>query len=381
MVRYGTNMVAQKTIYFAGLDGLRAFSILFVIYHHAAKLPWMGHLHGYLGVDIFFVLSGFLITYLLAQEKEDKGNIDINAFYVRRAFRILPVYAVMLVVYIVATSYSGDVGSWTLMKRDLPYFLTFLNEFAPSPNGFIPFGFSWTLGVEEKFYLFWPFFCFFLIMKSRWPRKRSMILALIYAGLLSIAPLKFQAARSYSGLFLGSCLALGLSCSWAPAIRERLQRVTAAVPLAFFGVGMYLVDLNANFVFVFSWSVVLLTAHVVTTQSWLRRFLSHPFLTWVGKRSYGMYLIHMLPLERMERWIHLPMPVKTIAVTTCTFIVTALLADVLFRLVESPARNYGKRLLARREEPTISGTNEKPIAAETAVAVMSGSAELERSLG
>jgi peptidoglycan/LPS O-acetylase OafA/YrhL len=60
----------------------------------------------------------------------------------------------MLDVYIIATYFSGDVGLWNLMKRDLPSFVTFLNEFAPSPNGYIAFGFSWTLGVEEKFYLF-----------------------------------------------------------------------------------------------------------------------------------------------------------------------------------------------------------------------------------
>lgn len=362
-MRYGTSMGAKRTIYFAGLDGLRAFSILFVIYHHAAKLPWMGRLHGYLGVDIFFVLSGFLITYLLAQEKRDTGQIDLGAFYVRRAFRILPVYAVMLAVYIVATYFGGNAALWNLMKRDLPYFLTFLNEFAPSPNGFIAFGFSWTLGVEEKFYLFWPVFCFILLLSGSWARRRPAILALTYVALLAAAPLKFSAARSYSALLLGSCLALLLSSAWAPMIRERLNRVPAIVPLAFFVVGLYLVDVSTNLIFVFGWSVLLLVAHVVTAQSWLCGFLSHPVLTWVGKRSYGMYLIHMLPLEQIEKWIQLPMPYKTFAVTGCTFVVTALLADVLFRLVESPARNYGKRLLARRKKSAAGAVAEEPMVA------------------
>lgn len=363
LVRYGTSMGAKKTIYFAGLDGLRAFSILFVIFHHAAKLPWMGHLHGYLGVDVFFVLSGFLITYLLALEKQETGRIDLGAFYVRRAFRILPVYSVMLAIYIVATYFGGNAALWNLMKRDLPYFLTFLNEFAPSPNGFIAFGFSWTLGVEEKFYLFWPVFGFIFLLKGPWERRRPAILALMYVALLAVAPLKYQAARSYSGLLLGSCLALLLSSAWAPAVRERLHRVPAIVPFTFFVVGLYLVDVNPNLIFVFGWSVVLLVAHVVTAESWLRRFLSRPVLIWVGKRSYGMYLIHMLPLEQLEKWIQLPLPYKTFAVTGCTLVVTALLADVLFRLVESPARNYGKRLLARRKKAAEDAAAGEPLVA------------------
>jgi peptidoglycan/LPS O-acetylase OafA/YrhL len=362
-------MGGKRVIYFAAVDGLRAFSILFVIYHHASKLPWMGHLHGYLGVDIFFVISGFLITYLLAQEKQNNGKIDINAFYVRRAFRILPVYAVMLAVYIGATFLSGDAVSWNLMKRDLPYFLTFLNEFAPSPNGFIPFGFSWTLGVEEKFYLLWPVFCFILLMRSNWARWRPAILAFLFIGLLAIAPLKFQAARSYSGLLVGSCLALVLSGPWSSAIRERLHKLSAGVPLMFFCFGLYLVDVNKYFLFVFSLSVVLLVAHVSTTQSWLRSFLSHPMLTWLGKRSYGMYLIHMLPLQGFEKWINLPLPYKTFAVTVCSFTVAALLADVLFRVVESPARNYGKQLLARRKKLSPVIGDEQSMAPEAAAAI------------
>lgn len=93
LVPYCTNMRQERSVYFAALDGLRAFSILFVVFHHAANKPgWLTHFHGWLGVDIFFVLSGFLITFLLEQERQESGRIDLRAFYLRRAFRILPVY-------------------------------------------------------------------------------------------------------------------------------------------------------------------------------------------------------------------------------------------------------------------------------------------------
>lgn len=361
-------MQRDKGVYFDSLDGLRAFSILFVIFHHAANKPaWSSHFHGWLGVDIFFVLSGFLITFLLVREKSNTGKIDLSGFYVRRAFRILPVYSVMLAVYIVATCYSGDVALWNLMKRDLPYFLTFLNEFAPSPNGYIAFGFSWTLGVEEKFYLFWPVFYFLGLCALKSKRARWPILAAAYLLLLALAPLKYEAARSYSGLMVGGFLALLLTGPRAGWLREHLKRIPAILPLALFLLGLYLVDINRYFLFVFSWTVMGLVAHLVTTGSWLRGFLSNPVLTWVGKRSYSMYLIHMLVLVQIEKYVHLPNSFGCLVVTLLTAAVTAFIADGVFRVIESPARDFGKKWLARRRAVAARATSGEPLQASAAV--------------
>jgi peptidoglycan/LPS O-acetylase OafA/YrhL len=136
------------------------------------------------------------------------------------------------------------------------------------------------------------------------------------------------------------------------------------LPFALFCLGFYLIDVNRNFLFVFSWTVVFLVAHLVTTESWLRSFLSNPVLTWLGKRSYGMYLIHMLPLEQIQKRIHLPRPYEAIVVTACTFAVTALIADGVFRFIESPARDYGKRLLARQKPVPESSVSAEPVLGE-----------------
>jgi peptidoglycan/LPS O-acetylase OafA/YrhL len=346
-------MRAQSMPYFAALDGLRALSILLVIFYHAGdKTGWMAHLHGWVGVDIFFVLSGFLITYLLSLEASNTGSVDLGAFYARRAFRILPVYFVMLAVYLVATRFSGDAELWHLMKRDLPYFLTFCNEFAPNPIKYNAFGFSWSLGVEEKFYLVWPVLCFVVLSSLGWKRARTVALALLYIALVATAPLHFSAGRSYSGLLVGSLLALALNYPRAAGIFRWIRRAPVAVPLAFFGVGVCMIDVSRNYIFAFSWTVALLVAHLVTTESWLRSLLSHPTMTWLGKRSYGMYLIHMLPLGVLEKLIHLSAFYETLAVTTCTFVATALIADGIFRLIECPARDYGRRWLARSGSST-----------------------------
>jgi peptidoglycan/LPS O-acetylase OafA/YrhL len=368
MVLYGTTMQLRDTPYFASLDGLRAFSILFVIFHHAmSRMPWRTHFHGWLGVDIFFVLSGFLITFLLERESQDAQKVDLPAFYIRRAFRILPVYFVMLIVYIVATYLSGDATTWHLMKRDLPYFLTFLNEFAPSPNGFIAFGFSWTLAVEEKFYLIWPILCFTLLATAASKVRRPVVLAMLYTSILAVAPVKFQAARSYSGLLVGSLLALALTDPRTIGLRHQIQKVPVILPLGFFVFGICLIDINRNFLFLFSWTVVFLVAHLVTTPSWLRNFLSLPSLTWLGKRSYGMYLIHMLPLQLIQKLIHSTFPFEPFVVTCCTLVLTALIADVVFRFIESPARNFGKRLLGMRRASHEKSLSKPSVLAEAAV--------------
>ena len=93
----------MKKPYFASLDGLRAISVFLVIIEHIRiKEPWLAHIPGRLGVDIFFVLSGYLITALLLQEQETSGRVDLFAFYMRRLFRIVPIYLLVLSVYLVA---------------------------------------------------------------------------------------------------------------------------------------------------------------------------------------------------------------------------------------------------------------------------------------
>jgi peptidoglycan/LPS O-acetylase OafA/YrhL len=358
-VLYSTRMRNGNSSYFAALDGIRAVSILFVVFHHAAYKPaWMAHFHGWLGVDIFFVLSGFLITFLLEQEKHDTGKVDLGAFYVRRAFRILPVYSVVLALYGVIAKFPGHLDKWRQLQHSLPYFLTFCNEFASNADHATMFGFSWTLGVEEKFYIVWPFLFFVALASSRW---RPYVLAVLYLSLLAVAPFSMETARSYSGLMVGCFLALGLTNVRTTRLCETVSRIPVALPLLFLIFGFYLVDRSSNFVFLFSWIVLFLLSHLLLTHSWLRRFLSHPVLTWLGKRSYGMYLVHHLCLDLIQSRIHPHTSVGVLLIVLGTFGLSALTADLMFMLLESPARDYGKRLLARRNLHTESTPSRQPI--------------------
>jgi peptidoglycan/LPS O-acetylase OafA/YrhL len=201
-------MKSERTPYFKPLDGLRAFSVLFVIYQHAAnKTAAMKRFQGSLGVDIFFVLSGFLITFLLNRERQDTGKVDLSAFYIRRAFRILPIYSVVLVTYVLLT-FLGHGAKWLEMKAELPYFVTFCNELAPGFHR-APFSLTWSLGIEEKFYLVWPFLFFVALARSKW---RVVLVAALYLSMLTLWPESYRyGPRSYSGLLVGCFLALALA--------------------------------------------------------------------------------------------------------------------------------------------------------------------------
>ena len=329
----------MKKPYFSALDGLRAISVFLVISVHVrTKTPWLRRVPGQLGVDVFFVLSGFLITTLLLREEENTGSIDIFPFYMRRFFRIIPIYLLVLCGY-VAICYHNPV-KWALLLAALPHYLTFTNEFVPWGA---PYGFSWTLGIEEKFYLFWPLL-YFVLLRGR---ARLLSLLLLYAALIGL--LSFRMGRSYSGLLVGCILAIFLTSRAAPGakriISETPSSIFAGIALACF----YLVSRNERFTFVFSWAIAALIANLQLSDSWLRKTLSMGWLTWIGRRSYGMYLIHGLVIDVVEAVVRPSNAFRQVSVAVLTLAGAALMAEPIFRFVEEPARRYGKMLIERRD--------------------------------
>src|SRR5215831_18491373 len=163
------------------LDGLRGISILMVLTAHVYAPGWP-HLEGRYGVTVFFVLSGFLITRLLSHEESETGGISLAAFYVRRAFRLFPLYYLVLGVYCVLILGLGmhtdgrntfiDALPWYFTyMQDVPYF-QHRTDFSSALH--LPFYQSWSLGIEEKFYLLWPIVAFRVL---RNPRSRIALAA------------------------------------------------------------------------------------------------------------------------------------------------------------------------------------------------------------
>jgi len=348
----GARLVEALPAYYPVLDGLRAFSVLFVIFEHVNALPSpLRHFHGYLGVDIFFVLSGFLITGLLLREERLTGKVDMAGFYIRRAFRILPLYWLVLSSYVVMLQPASKIGKWTQMKAALPYFLTFNNDIPlilmPDRVGTI-FGLSWTLGIEEKFYFFWPLICFIALGTLR---KRFIAGWILYGFAAILALFSFQMGRAYSGLIVGAILAIAFSSRPAlDGLRWLVSRIPASAILALVVVGFWLVDIDQRNVFAFSWIIGLTVTSLLLRNSWLSRCLSLSWVVWFGKRSYAMYLIQGFAIEFLLLVFRPRNAAGEVGLALAAFILASLGAALLHRFVEEPARGYGKRIVALRNE-------------------------------
>jgi peptidoglycan/LPS O-acetylase OafA/YrhL len=158
---------SRKT--FGSLDGLRALSIIAVVWHHTPGESWLTRNvpasdFGFLGVDLFFVISGFLIVTLLLRERASTGGISLKYFYFRRSLRIFPLYYGLILAFALLYFFQSDARA-TAFRSDLPYLLTYLTNWHYAAG---MFAITWSLAAEEQFYLVWPaierFFARFAVM-------------------------------------------------------------------------------------------------------------------------------------------------------------------------------------------------------------------------
>ncbi|MGB3623248.1 MAG: acyltransferase, partial [Ketobacter sp.] len=149
----------SNTQFFSCLDGLRAFSILAVIWVHTGvnETGWHILTRGQIGVDLFFAISGFLITTLLIREKNKYGFISMKGFYLRRALRIFPIYYTVIAIYtLMVLLLENNTDKGNQFFSNLPYFLTYTSNLFVENSGAVIFYFAWSLAAEEQFYMIWP---------------------------------------------------------------------------------------------------------------------------------------------------------------------------------------------------------------------------------
>jgi peptidoglycan/LPS O-acetylase OafA/YrhL len=325
--------------YFPSLDGMRALCVLLVMFNHVhAQVPhWV---LGWLGVDVFFVLSGFLITTLMVRERERSGRVSLKAFYTRRFFRIIPVYLFTVLLYAIAVRITHDAVKTAEFDKALPWLLTFMQEYRPDSTGNV-LGHAWTLGIEEKFYVFWP-----LLLIVLYPfRARAM--GLLAAIFLAIVLLPHVYARSYGGLLLGATLAIALSSrarwKWIMPLLAVPDVYVCAVVL-----GAYVVCcFDYRCVLLFSAAMAWLIASLVLRTGGVRRLLESPILVYIGKRSYAIYLIHVLVLDSVSRLSASVLPANALVVVMIAYTGCVACASLMHMFIEQPCINWGKRLSAR----------------------------------
>ncbi|MBS9476249.1 acyltransferase family protein [Ancylobacter radicis] len=325
---------------YAALDGLRAVSAIMVYGVHFGGPAWAPY-SGWLGVQAFFVLSGFLITGMLLQEREASGTVAMGAFYLRRAARILPAYSVVLCI-VVLQAYIYE-PFWPAVREALPFFLTFTNEFAP-PTNFMP---SWTLGIEWKFYLVWPLV--FLLPLS-W-RGLAVAWALAVAVFVINWNVRIFQASHYSVLLIGAGLAIAMQHEGLRRRLEHLSSPLASVALLAGVVAFHVwsLDLKAllgdgRMNIVYGALIAGLLVALLGNNPVQQLFGSAP-LAAIGRRSYSFYLVQIIALQAFNGVI-LGVPPSTGGLVGAV-VVGLMLADIMYRYVELPAISAARALLVR----------------------------------
>ena len=384
------NKRSDLLTYIPSLDGIRALSVLAVIVYHANKIWLPG---GFLGVEVFFVISGYLITLLLLAESEKNGTVSLKDFWLRRARRLLPaLWIVVLGVVVFAALFQreilgtlrGDVVAalfygfnWFQVWVGTSYFTSF---------EFVPLRHLWSLAVEEQFYLIWPVV---MLVVAKFGKRRLPIVSSIFV-LIAVAlavymamvyqpgtistindtPEQFmslfgQSVSRVDYLFLGtftrsSGLLLGaaLAIWWRPwllqnsragesklydivgfgglvALALMMWRFHTVIEGTDGGTVGYDLLFRGGFFLTDLASVALIAAAVHPGSKIIAKSLSNPVLVWLGRRSYGFYLFHWPVFQFYRRFAGQ-------GLTPYEFVVLVLLAlaltELSYRYIETPVR-------------------------------------------
>jgi len=348
------------------LDGIRAFAVLSVMSYHAFVTAHGAPRYrgGFLGVDVFFGLSGYLITTLLVREWDASRTIRLGHFYARRALRLLPALFVALV-------FGAIVVSLLPFHTRRPYWLTLVvvsfyvaNWFLARGVALTPLGHTWSLSIEEQYYLLW---CPTLILLLRSVRSRRAIAAFAFSGAILMALLRLAVFHSGrvtlaklstvtrpDSVLIGSALALALSD--APRLLKSLlaRREIALACVLFIGAATLKLSadgrwLYAGGLFAFNLCVAFVIGHLaVTSTSPLRRVLTLKPLPAVGRISYGLYLYHVPMLFLL---FHGRQPSGVVRIGAL-FVLTFVMATASYVTIERFALRYRTRFGSLARVPT-----------------------------
>ena len=343
-----TSAVAGHRGYDRSLEGLRGVAAILVVFAHT--LP--NEMGFTLGVDIFFVLSGFLITRLIVGEITRLGRSSLRTFYIRRAFRLFPALFVLLLAVVVWIQLVAPASDVQMVHGSALSGLLYVENWhiviaGPSGNAAIPndpASQTWSLSVEEQFYLLWPVI---LILAWKWKGVRSALAVAVCGCVLAFIDAGFLAAsgagivREYFGsdtraaeLLAGCSIALLAQAGWLP----RFRRETTIVALAAI---LLVAVLQLDFFYQLT-AATLLGGVIVAglSQHDVWPLNSRP-AGWVGQRSYALYLWHPFIGAVLFYQFHMRNGLWMLAAVLC---ISLLIAAATYRFVERPLRAVGRQL-------------------------------------
>ncbi|GCF94042.1 acyltransferase [Enterococcus florum] len=349
--------------YITGFDGLRSLAVIAVILYHLLPSHMKG---GFLGVPVFFVVSGYLITDLLLQEWKQNGTISVKQFYIRRMKRLYPALIAMLVAssaYItlfqrnLLNNLRGNVisslfyvNNWWQIDHGLSYFDRFAAE--------SPFTHIWSLAVETQNYLIWPLI--FLILMKVVKKRGKIFLGIMGVSLLSAIwmAILFTPGQDPTRVYYGTdtrifsiWLGAGLAFIW-PSTRLK-QEIPAQAKKVLNIVGVFsLLVMILSFVFMhdgttflyyggmFLISIVCMLLVAITAHpgASLNKWLTNPIFSWLGKRSYGIYLYQYPVMIFYEAKVNVAEHI--LLHTTIEIILILVITELSYRFIERPMRVF-----------------------------------------
>ena len=355
----------SKAVHIAPIDGLRALAVIAVIFYHLG-FTWIPG--GFLGVDVFFVISGYVITRLLLDSILSANGLDVRKFYMARIRRLLPGLLLMSIITSVAIALFAPDAIHRFIQ-DLPFVLTGTNNWhlvALHQDYFQAVGrppllqHTWSLAVESQFYLIWPLILYFVWRRfgQRSVRRAAVIIALISgtalllfsisadrAGTGRISHVYFGTDTHSIGLFLGAALAV----SWIPRnlsadVTERAKDFIDLIGvLGLIGIiltFLFITESNATlyriaFPIAGLFSCMMIISIVHPASRFSKIFSFYPLL-WIGQRSYGIYLWHWIIFQVTRPGIDLAG--KPWALDAARILLVLFFADFSLRYVEEPFR-------------------------------------------
>ena len=348
--------------YFSSLDTFRFLAITAVIWHHTqVGVNWFPASHrGFLGVDFFFVISGFLIVTLLLRERDKTGDISLRRFYMRRSLRIFPIYYLMLAlmtVFFLAVKPHSQMAQ--PFFRILPYQLFYLSNFVTDTT--ILF-FTWSLSSEEQFYLFWP-------PVEKWLGKA--VIPLLFGVILINQAINFQMSDwiasgsnpklnilqiTFAPICLGVLLAHLLHDKrWFSLV---FRWVGSAWSPLFFAAAV-LIACNHPRSDLMGWPrlsiqvfmTLLLASCVVREDHCLESLFQVATIRRIGVISYGMYLYHEFAAHIVRAALPIDKVHPSFPMFLVTYALTVIVSDLSYRYYETPFLNFKDMLSRRRAQP------------------------------
>ena len=400
--------MGKKRRYITGLDGIRAIAVIMVLAYHLKLALFKS---GFLGVTVFFVLSGYLITGILISEVEEEGTIDLKNFWLRRIRRLVPAVMSMAVVIIFVSAVVNRIiftkgckdflasvlgfNNWWQIFNKVSYF-----EAAGVPS---PFTHCWSLAIETQFYLIYPLILLgiYKLAKSRGEgrAKRGLLFAgvTLLLALISVILMivlfdpQQDASRVYYGtdtrafsLLFGALLAILWEYQMVPRrLSASVNMVLGSVSFAVLLVMTIAINGSSNFwyrggQFLGTILTVLMVYAVSGRKTWLSRFLSNPVLKWIGDRSYSIYLWHYPIILLISKGIK-----ASWWITLIEIVLSVVLAELSYRFIETPIRHgiIGEYLNILRSRPKSRQEKKRQVqVARRSLKVMAGTFVLTVSL-